>query len=81
MAGQDRKVLLIESVERLLEKSTRDALSDLLTLAAADKSLRIVLTCRDYSTDLVRASFLAPARTGHSVVAIPQLDDSELTEV
>lgn len=81
LAGQDRKVLLIESVERLLEKSTRDAFSDLLTLAAADKSLRIVLTCRDYSTDLVRASFLASAPIDHSVIVIPQLDDAELTEV
>jgi len=81
LAGQDRKVLLIESVERLLEKSTRDAFSDLLTLAAADKSLRIVLTCRDYSTDLVRASFLASARIDHFVIVIPQLDDAELSEV
>ena len=61
LASQHRKVLLIESVERLLEKSTRDAFSDLLKLAAADESLRIVLTCRDYSTDLVRAAFLASA--------------------
>jgi hypothetical protein len=81
LAGQDRKVLLIESVERLLEKSTRDAFSDLLNLAADDKSLRIVLTCRDYSTDLVRASFLSAARIGHSVVTVPALSETELTEV
>jgi hypothetical protein len=48
LASQDKKVLLIESVERLLERSTRDAFSDLLTLAATDTSWRIVLTCRDY---------------------------------
>lgn len=81
LAGQSRKVLLIESVERLLEKSTRDAFSDLLTLATEDKSLRIVLTCRDYSTDLVHASFLASARIDHFVVVIPELDDAELAEV
>jgi hypothetical protein len=81
LASQDRKVLLIESVERLLEKSTRDAFSDLLTLAAADKTLRIVLTCRDYSTDQVRASFLASAGLDDSVIAIPRLDDAELAEV
>ena len=81
LAGQHLRVLLIESVERLLEKSTRDAFSDLLQLAAGDKSLRIVLTCRDYSTDLVRASFLDPAPLEHSVVVVPQLDDGELTEV
>ena len=81
LASQDRKVLLIESVERLLEKSTRDAFSDLLTLAANDESLCIVLTCRDYSTDLVRASFLAPAHIRHSVIDVPLLDDDELANV
>ena len=81
LASQHRKVLLIESVERLLEKSTRDAFSDLLKLAAADESLRIVLTCRDYSTDLVRAAFLASTPLEHSVVVVPPLNDVELTEV
>lgn len=79
LASQDRKVLLVESVERLLEKSTRDAFTDLLTLVARDKGWRLVLTCRDYSTDLVRACFLA--RIGHSVVTVPLLDDEELKEV
>jgi hypothetical protein len=58
LASQDRKVLLVESIERLLEKSTRDAFTDLLTLVARDKSWRLVLTCRDYSADRVRACFL-----------------------
>ena len=81
LAGQDKKLLLIESVERLLEKSTRDAFTDLLTLAVKDKTLRIVLTSRDYSTDLVRACFLDAANVRHSVVSVPQLTDDELKEV
>ena len=81
LAGQGRKVLLIESVERLLEASTRDAFTDLLTLVAKDRSWRLVLTCRDYSADLVRACFLESARVGHSVVTVPPLDDAELEEV
>ena len=81
LASHDRKVLLIESVERLLEKSTRDAFTDLLTLATADKTWRVVLTCRDYSTDLVRAGLLEPGRIDHSVLAIPHLNDEELAEV
>jgi hypothetical protein len=81
LAPQDRKMLLIESVERLLEKSTRDAFTDLMTLVKGDESWRVVLTCRDYSADLVRSCFLEFARIGHSVVAVPQLDDSELAEV
>ncbi len=81
LAGQGRKVLLVESVERLLEKSTRDAFTDLLTLVARDKSWRLVLTCRDYSADLVRTCFLETARVGHSVVTVPPLNDEELEEV
>lgn len=79
MASQTRKVLLVESIERLLEASTRDGFSDLLTLIAKDKSWRLVLTCREYSTDLVRAGLLGAS--AHTVVAVPQLGDDELTEV
>ncbi|MGH7865128.1 MAG: AAA family ATPase, partial [Candidatus Binataceae bacterium] len=75
-----RKVVLVESVERLLEKTTRDAFSDLMTLAADDPGLRIILTCRDYSVEQVRASFLQPARINHTVVRVPPLDDTELSE-
>jgi len=81
LAGQDRKVLLVESVERLLEKSTRDAFTDLLTLVAKDRSWHLVLTCRDYSADLFRACFLESARVGHLVVTVPPLNDEELEEV
>lgn len=81
LAAQGRKVLLVESVERLLEASTRDAFTDLLTLVARDRSWQLVLTCRDYSADLVRTCFLEAANVGHSVVTVPPLDDEELREV
>lgn len=81
LAAQDRKLLLIESMERLLEKSTRDAFSDLIGQAVADPDLRLVITCRDYSTEQVRSSFLREPGLTHTVVAIPPLDDSELTEI
>jgi hypothetical protein len=81
LAAQGRKVLLVESVERLLEASTRDAFTDLLTLVARDKSWQLVLTCRDYSADLIRTCFLGAAKVGHSVVTVPPLGDGELQEV
>jgi hypothetical protein len=81
LASQGRKVLLIESVERLLEKSTRDAFRDLLTLVVKDKSWHLMLTCRDYSTDLVRTCFLESASVGHSVAPVSLLDDEELNKV
>ena len=81
LAGQARKVLLVESVERLLEASTRDAFSDLLNLIRNDTSWRLLITCRDYSTDLVRSSFLEAVGISHAVVRIPPLDDEELAAV
>lgn len=80
LAGQARKVMFVESVERLLEASTRDAFTDLLTLVAKNPTWRVVLTCRDYSTDLVRTAFLNEA-AGCSVVRVPPLDDDELQAV
>lgn len=81
MAGQSRKLLLVESVERLLEASTRDAFTDLVALLKNDSTWRLVLTCRDYSSELVRSSLLQFAAVEHSVLAVPPLDDTELAEV
>jgi len=81
LAGQSQKLLLVESVERLLEASTRDAFTDLLTLLKADRSWRLILTCRDYSTDLVRSSLLGFASAGHEVLEISPLTDEELSTV
>ena len=80
LGAQDRKVVLVESVERLLEHTPRDAFTDLMTLAADDSGLRILLTCRDYSVEQVRASFLQPHRINHTVIRVPPLEDTELTE-
>ena len=79
MAGQGRKVMLVESIERLLEKSTRDAFTDLLTLMAKDKSWRLLLTCRDYAVDLVRTAFLSSRTAGY--IDVPPLNNEELEKV
>jgi hypothetical protein len=81
LGAQGRKVLVIESVERLLEKPTREAFSDLMTLAQSDDGLSIVMTCRDYSVEQVEASFLQPAGIDHAVIEVPPLDDTELQEI
>ena len=79
MTGQGRKVMLVESIERLLEKSTRDAFTDLLTLMAKDKSWRLLLTCRDYAVDLVRTAFLSSRTAGY--IDVPPLNNEELVKV
>lgn len=81
LAGQSRKLLLIESIERLLEASVRDAFADLLALVSKDPTWRIILTCRDYSLDIVQSSFLQHAGLSHSVLPVPALSDDELDAV
>ncbi len=81
LAGQERKILLVESVERLLEKSSREAFDDLITLIAKDNSWRLLLTCRDYSADLVRSAFLQPINVSQSVFTMPPLDSEDLDKV
>jgi len=79
-AAQPRKILLVESVERLLEASTRDAFTDLLALVQRDPTWRLILTCRDYSVDLVRAAFLHTVGV-YAKVDVPPLTDEELKAV
>jgi hypothetical protein len=81
LGAQGRKVLVIESVERLLEKPTRDAFSDLMTLAQDDDGLGILMTCRDYSVEQVKASFLQAAGIDYAVIEVPPLDGTELQEI
>jgi hypothetical protein len=80
LATQSRIVILVESIERLLEKPTRDAFADLLTLVSENTAIRVILTCRDYSIDLVRASFLQSNGIVHAVANVPPLDDAELSQ-
>jgi hypothetical protein len=81
LAGQSRKLLLVESLERLLEKSTRDAFADLLSLVHDDPTYRLVLTCRDYSADLARAAFFGQFSGDYTTVRVPPLTTEELDEV
>lgn len=81
LALQPRKLFWIESLERLLEKTERAALVDLLQMIRDDQSCGLLLTCRDYSVDLIRSSFLEHAGLAHAVVMVPSLSDAELEQV
>jgi hypothetical protein len=77
LAAQPRKILLIESGEKLLEASTRGAFADLVRLVCRDPSWQLLITCRDYSVDALRASHLDDSRVAIGVVAVPPFDHSE----
>jgi len=81
LSAQGRKFILIESMERLLERSTRDAFSDLIAQVTADADLRLLVTCRDYSTEQVRESFLRQPGLTQETVLAPALEDAELDEI
>ncbi len=81
LALQPRKIFWVESVERLLEKTERAALADLLQLIRDDQSCILLLTCRDYSVDLIRSSFLEHAGLADQVVIVPSFTDAEFEQV
>lgn len=80
LAGQGRKVLHVESVERLLESPRREAFLDLLRLIASDSGWRLILTCRDYSADTVKAAFLDHVGLEYVGFSVPELSDDELDQ-
>lgn len=81
LAGQSRKLVLVDSVERLLEASVRDAFADLLNLARKDRSLRLLITCRDYSLETVSSALFGQAGLALKVIEVPPLADDELDQV
>lgn len=79
-ALHSRKWIWVESVERLLEKPERHAFLDLLQLAAADQSIRLILTCRDYQVESVRSAMFGTVGLEFVHIAVPSLRDDELAE-
>lgn len=80
LAGQGRKMVLVDSVERLLEASVRDAFADLLNFAQRDRSLGLLMTCRDYSLETVSSALLGQAGLAFKVIEVPPLADEELEQ-
>jgi hypothetical protein len=78
LASQGRKIVLIESIERILETTTRGALRDLLNLTAQDSSWRVMLTCRDYSLSTAFSSFLEHLPALNATVEVGELSDKEI---
>ena len=78
-----RKILWIESLERLMEKDAeqRTAFLDLLRAIKSDTTWKVVVTCRDYSAETVKSAFFGEAGLPSVDLAVPELNDAELDEV
>ena len=82
LIGAQEKVLLhVESLERLLEHPTRDAFSDLVGIAERCHNVRLLFTCRDYSITTALAAFFDQRQLTSSVLQVPPLHDEEIAEV
>lgn len=79
--SQRRKLVLVESVERLLEAADRAAFAHLLQMVEDDPTWQLILTCRDYSSAIVQSSLLARTSVGYTVVEVPKLTDAEVDAV
>jgi hypothetical protein len=79
--GSGRIVVWIESLERLLEKDDRTAFDDLANLVARDERFRLLITCREYSSELAHSAFFARLGIPCEVVRVPPLLDAELAEI
>jgi tRNA A37 threonylcarbamoyladenosine biosynthesis protein TsaE len=81
LALHSKKLILVESVERLLEKNERTAFFDLLHMIQNDNTWELILTCRDYSLDLVQTAFLEDLGISYTVLRVPLFDEFELDQV
>ena len=82
-AFHGRKILWIESLERLMEKDAeqRAGFLDLLRVIKNDPTWRLLITCRDYSAETVRSAFFGEVGIPCTDIFVPELSDVQLDEV
>jgi hypothetical protein len=78
-ASFSKRVVLIESIERLLEEERRDAFLDFLRQLASDESWYVIMTCRSSAADTVEQAFLQQVGMSYQRCGIPALTDLELS--
>ena len=81
MGAQEKVLLHIESLERLLEHATRDAFTDFIRIALRCKNFHLLVTCRNHAVFTALNSFFGQSSPQPAVIEVPPLSDSELKEV
>ena len=81
LGAQERVLIHVESVERLLEHPVRDAFADLVRIAEECENVHLLLTCRDYAAAAAVSSFFNQGNLTPAVIAVPPLSDLDLNEV
>lgn len=82
-AMHGKKVLWVDSLERLMEKPAeqRAAFLDLLRALKIDPTWRLVVTCRDYSAETVRTAFFNEVGLISADIDVGELSNAELDDV
>lgn len=82
-AMHGKKVLWVDSLERLMEKPAeqRAAFLDLLRALKVDPTWRLVVTCREYSAETVRTAFFSEVGLTPADIDVGELNEVELDEV
>ena len=78
---QERVLIHVESVERLLEHPVRDAFADLIRIAEECENVHLLLTCRDYAAVAAVSSFFNQGNLTPARLAVPPLSNLDLDEV
>lgn len=79
-ALKKNKIILIDSIEKLLETKFAETIIDFFTLLTERDDVRLVLTCRSYAVEHLKIRFLQQYKNFHAF-EIPLLNDVELDNV
>lgn len=75
------KIILIDSIEKLLENRNTGALESFLALVSERSDLKLILTTRAYSLQGIQVQLLNQFPPENDSIEVALLDDSELDEV
>ncbi len=76
------KVLIhLESLERLLESTTRDAFGDLVSMVEHNSHVSLLLTCRDDDMDKAAEAFFGQGQLGCRTIRMPPLNKGDIMQV
>ena len=81
LGAQQRALIHVEGVERLLEHPVRDALADLVGIVEECENVHLLLTCRDYAATTAITAFFRRGNLAPAVMSIPPLSNQEMDEV
>ena len=81
VGAQERVIIHVDGLERLLECSVRNAFGDLVTIVEGCPNVSLLLTCRDSEIENVVAAFFGRTPLTCRKVVVPHLSADEMEQV